>query len=134
MGVGVVGVVYIWVFEWFVGGDVVMVIVNIDIGNGDFYLYVFMLFDSVFMLWSGLIVFGIGFNYIDICVVRLGGIYYVFIKNEIMCFLEYVMLLVLMGFWIFVGCGDWVGFGMGGFEGFLVVKFDDGIWCMYFDL
>jgi MYXO-CTERM domain-containing protein len=132
---GVPAVSRAWAPEWFVEGDgTVRVIANIDTGNQlpDFQPYVFTALDSTLKSWSGPTALGIGADYIDTYVAKLGTTYHAFIKSETTRYLEHATAPSLTGPWTFVGKDNWAGWGSG-MEGPAIVRLDDGTYKMYVD-
>jgi len=129
---GVPNVSRVWAPEWYVEGDVVRVIANIDTGNADFQPYVFAAQDSTLSTWSGPTKLGIGTDYIDTYVAKLGTTYHAFIKSETTRYLEHATASGLTGPWTFVGKNDWAGWGSG-MEGPAIVRLDDGTFRLYVD-
>jgi hypothetical protein len=129
---GVPNVSHVWAPEWFIEGGVVRIIANIDTGHSDFQPYAFTAQDSALTSWTGPTVLGIGTDYIDTFVAKLGSTYHAFIKSELTRFLEHATAPSLTGPWTFVGKGDWAGWG-NGLEGPAIVKLDDGRYQMYVD-
>jgi len=131
---GVPGVAHTWAPEWFVDNGTVNVIANIDTLNtdSDFKPYVFTAKDSTLTAWSGPVALGFGPNYIDTFVLKEGGVYHAFTKNETTRYLEHATAPALTGPWTFVGTANWSGFGPG-MEGPTVVKLDDGTWRIFLD-
>lgn len=131
---GVPGVAHTWAPEWFIDGTTVNVIANIDTLNtdSDFKPYVFTAKDSSLTTWSGPVPLGIGPNYIDAFVMKLGATYHVFAKNELPRFVEHATASSLTGPWKFVGTGDWAGWGSG-MEGPNVVQLPDGSFRIFLD-
>jgi hypothetical protein len=82
--------------------------------------------------WSGPTALGIGADYIDTYVAKLGTTYHAFIKSETTRYLEHATAPSLTGPWTFVGKNDWAGWGSG-MEGPAIVQLDDGKFKMYVD-
>ena len=131
---GVPAVSRVWAPEWFVEGGVVRIIANIDTGNQlpDFQPYIFTAMDGTLTSWSGPTVMGIGADYIDTFVAKLGATYHAFVKNDMTRYLEHATAPSLTGPWTFVGKGDWAGWGSG-MEGPAIVQLDDGRYRMFVD-
>ena len=131
---GVANVSRVWAPEWYVEGGVVRIIANIDTGNElpDFQPYAFTAQDSTLTSWSGPTALGIGVDYIDTYVAKLGATYHAFIKSETTRYLEHATSPSLTGPWTFVGKNDWAGWGSG-MEGPAIVRLDDGTYRMYVD-
>jgi Glycosyl hydrolases family 43 len=131
---GISGVAHTWAPEWFIDGGTVKFIVHCDTKNtdSDFRPYVFTATNSALTAWSGPIDMGIGINYIDGDVVKSGGTYHCFIKNETTRYLEHATAPSLIGPWTWVGSGNWANWGSG-LEGPSIVKLPGGAWRMYVD-
>jgi hypothetical protein len=132
---GVPAVSRVWAPEWFVEGDgAIRIIANIDTGNElpDFQPYVFTAENSALTSWSGPTALGIGADYIDTYVAKLGSTYHAFIKSETTRYLEHATASSLTGPWTFVGKNDWAGWGSG-LEGPAIVQLDNGQYRMYVD-
>jgi MYXO-CTERM domain-containing protein len=129
---GVPNVSRVWAPEWYIEAGVVRVIANIDTGNADFEPYVFTALDSTLTSWSGPTALGIGPDYIDTYVAKLGSTYHAFIKSETTRYLEHATAPSLTGPWTFVGKDNWAGWGSG-MEGPAIVQLDDGTYKMYVD-
>jgi hypothetical protein len=131
---GVPGVAHAWAPEWFVEGSSVYITANIDTldTDSDFKPYLFTAQDSTLATWSGPVALGFGPNYIDTFVLKVGGTYHAFAKNETTRYCEHATASNLTGPWTFVGTGNWAGWGSG-MEGPAVVQIDDGTWRIYMD-
>jgi hypothetical protein len=131
---GVPAVSRVWAPEWFVEGGVVRIVANIDTGSQlpDFQPYIFTAMDGTLTSWSGPTVMGIGADYIDTFVAKLGATYHAFVKNDMTRYLEHATAPSLTGPWTFVGKGDWAGWGSG-MEGPAIVQLDDGRYRMFVD-
>jgi hypothetical protein len=131
---GVPSVSRTWAPEWYVEGGVVRIIANIDTGSElpDFEPYAFTAQNSELTQWSGPTVLGIGPDYIDTYVAKLGSTYHAFIKSETTRYLEHATAPSLTGPWTFVGKNDWAGWGSG-LEGPAIVQLDNGQYRMYVD-
>ncbi|HET9932689.1 MAG TPA: glycoside hydrolase family 43 protein, partial [Polyangiaceae bacterium] len=123
-----------WAPEWFVDGDEVHLIVNIDtLGNdSDFRSYDFKAKDSTLTSWDAPVSLGIGPNNIDTFVVKQGATYHAFSKNETTKFIEHATANALHGPWDWIQTGDFAGWGSGK-EGIALFKLDDGRWRMFLD-
>ncbi|MDB5455190.1 MAG: beta-galactosidase, partial [Caulobacter sp.] len=75
---------------------------------------------------------GLGPNYIDTFVVKAGGLYNAFAKNETSKFIELATAPALEGPWTLKGSGDWAGWGKF-VEGPAITRAPDGAWRIYFD-
>jgi hypothetical protein len=129
---GVPSVSRTWAPEWYIEAGVVRVIANIDTGNADFEPCAFTAQNSALTSWSGPTALGIGVDYIDTYVARLGSTYHAFVKSEATRYLEHATAPSLTGPWTFVGKNNWAGWGSG-LEGPSIVRLDDGRYRMYVD-
>ncbi|MFC4099082.1 glycoside hydrolase family 43 protein [Paenibacillus xanthanilyticus] len=75
---------------------------------------------------------GLGPNYIDTFIVKSGGTYHAFTKNETTKYIEYATASSLTGPYTFQRTGDWAGWGSW-VEGPALVQLDNGAWRIYFD-
>jgi MYXO-CTERM domain-containing protein len=123
---------HVWAPEWFVDGSGIHIIANMDTGNADFQPYIFTALDASLKSWSAPVPMGIGKDYIDTFVLKVGSTYHAFVKDEATRFLEHATATELTGPWTFVGKADWAGWG-NGMEGPSIVKLDDGTWRMFMD-
>jgi MYXO-CTERM domain-containing protein len=123
---------HVWAPEWFVDGSAIYIIANMDTGNADFQPYIFTALDASLKSWSAPVPMGIGKDYIDTFVLKVGSTYHAFVKDEVTRFLEHATATKLTGPWTFVGKADWAGWG-NGMEGPSIVKLDDGTWRMFMD-
>ncbi|MET0791349.1 MAG: glycoside hydrolase family 43 protein [Polyangiaceae bacterium] len=129
------GVKDTWAPEWFKDTDgSVHLIVNIDtLGNdSDFRSYLFTATDDTLTKWSAPKLLGIGPNYIDTFVVKVGAQYHAFTKNETSKFIEHATAATLTGPWTFVGTGNWAGWGSGK-EGPGLFQLENGRWRVFMD-
>ena len=110
---GIPGVAHTWAPEWFIDNGTIKFIVHCDTKNtdSDFRPYVFTATNSALTTWSGPIDMGIGINYIDGDVVKSGGTYHCFIKNETTRYLEHATAPSLIGPWTWVGLSNWANWG-----------------------
>ena len=131
---GIAGVAHAWAPEWFIDNGIVKFIVHCDTKNDDtdFKPYVFTAANGALTSWRGPADMGIGINHVDGCVVKSGGTYHCFIKNETTRYLEHATASSLTGPWTWVGIGNWTGWGSG-IEGPSIVKLPDGTWRMFID-
>ena len=81
---------------------------------------------------QGLQLRGIGPNYIDTYIVKSGGTYHAFSKNETTKYIEHATATSLTGPYTWVGTGNWAGWGSG-LEGPALVRLPDHRWRIYFD-
>lgn len=123
---------HVWAPEWFIDGSAIHIIANLDTGDADFQPYIFTALDASLKSWSAPVPMGIGKDYIDTFVLKVGSTYHAFVKDEVTRFLEHATATKLTGPWTFVGKADWAGWG-NGMEGPSIVKLDDGTWRMFMD-
>ena len=122
-----------WAPEWFKDSDgSINLIVNIDTGNSDFRAYKFTATDDTLTKWSTPVTIGIGPNYIDTFIVKVGSTYNAFSKNETTKYIEHATASSLTGPWTWVGTGDWAGWGSGK-EGPALFQLDSGQWRIFLD-
>jgi MYXO-CTERM domain-containing protein len=129
------GVKNTWAPEWFKDSDgSIHLIVNIDTLNtdSDFRSYLYTATDATLTKWSAPTLLGIGPNYIDTFVVKVGAQYHAFTKNETSKFIEHATATALTGPWTFVGTGDWAKWGSGK-EGPALFQLDSGQWRILMD-
>jgi hypothetical protein len=131
------GVGHSWAPEWFKDTDGSLnIIVSISPGNyANFLPYKITaqtsnLATTTFSAPTALS--GIGPNYIDTFIVKIGSTYHAFTKNETTKYIEYATASNLTGPYTFQKTGDWAGWGSG-LEGPALVQLDNGSWRIYFD-
>jgi len=129
----VTGVKDTWAPEWFKDTDgSIHLIVSIDTSTTQFKSYLFTASDDTLGKWEAPKPLGIGPNYIDTFVVKIGAQYHAFTKNETTKFIEHATADALTGPWTFVGKDDWAGFGSGK-EGPALFQLDNGQWRLLLD-
>jgi hypothetical protein len=129
----ITGVKDTWAPEWFKDTDgSIHLIVSIDTNDTQFKSYLYTASDDTLSKWNAPTPLGIGPNYIDTFVVKVGAQYHAFTKNETTKFIEHATAAALRGPWTFVGKGDWAGWGSG-LEGPALFQTDDGRWRMTMD-
>jgi hypothetical protein len=124
-----------WAPEWFVDSDgSIHVIFSASTTGtgGQFRPYRITATNGAMSAWTAPVALGIPANYIDSFIVKSGGIYHNFLKNESTKFIEHATATSLTGPWRFAGTGDWAGWGSG-LEGPALVRLPDGRWRIYFD-
>ncbi|MEV8443944.1 glycoside hydrolase family 43 protein [Actinosynnema sp. NPDC051121] len=124
-----------WAPEWFKDSDgSVHVIFSASTTGtaGQFRPYRITATDNALSAWTSPVALGIPANYIDSHVVKVGGTYHNFLKNETTKYIEHATATSLNGPWQFVGTGNWAGWGSG-LEGPALVQLPDGRWRIYFD-
>ncbi|GGU67156.1 glycoside hydrolase family 43 protein [Lentzea flava] len=124
-----------WAPEWFKDGDgSVHVIFSASTTGtaGQFRPYRVTATSADLSSWTSPVALGIPANYIDSFVIKVGGTYHNFLKNETTKYIEHATATSLSGPWTFRGTGNWAGWGSG-LEGPALVQLPDGRWRIYFD-
>ncbi|MGX7828442.1 glycoside hydrolase family 43 protein [Actinokineospora sp. 24-640] len=124
-----------WAPEWFKDSDgSVHVVYSASTAGtgGQFRPYRITATNGDLSAWSAPALLGIPANYIDSFIVKVGGTYHNFLKNENTKYIEHATATSLTGPWRFVGTGNWAGWGAG-LEGPALVRLPDGRWRLYFD-
>jgi hypothetical protein len=125
-----------WAPEWFVDqdGSVNLILSVSTTGQqGSFQPYRITAADASLASWSApKPLSGLGPNFIDTFVVREGGLYNAFAKNETSKFVELYTAPSLDGPWQPKGTGDWAGWGKF-LEGPALTRAPSGAWRIYFD-
>jgi hypothetical protein len=124
-----------WAPEWFRDSDgSVHVIFSASTGGtgGPFRPYRITATNADLSAWTSPVLLGIPTNYIDSFLVKSGGTYHNFLKNETTKYIEHATATSLNGPWTFTGTGNWAGWGSG-LEGPALVQLPDGRWRIYFD-
>jgi len=124
-----------WAPEWFkdTDGSVNVIFSASSTGTaGQFQPYKITATNSDLSAWSARTAIGIAANHIDTFVVKSGGTYHAFAKNETTKYIEHATAGALTGPWTFTGTGNWAGWGSG-LEGPALVQLPSGSWRLYFD-
>jgi hypothetical protein len=126
-----------WAPEWFVDSNgSVNIILSASIaadGEWIFKPYKLTATNSSLTAWSTpTLLSGIGPNYIDTFIVKIGSTYHAFTKNETTKYIEYATSSSLTGPYTIQKTGNWAGFGSG-MEGPALVQLDNGGWRIYYD-
>ncbi|HEX6683026.1 MAG TPA: glycoside hydrolase family 43 protein [Candidatus Limnocylindrales bacterium] len=123
-----------WAPEFFIDTNgSVNIIVSLSTNGGDFKPYRLTATNSSLSSWSTpALLSGIGPNYIDTFIVKVGSTYHAFTKQETTKFIEYATASSLTGPYTFRRTGNWAGWG-GPREGQALVSLDNGGWRIYFD-
>jgi hypothetical protein len=130
---GVSGVINTWAPDWFIDSNgTVNLIVNINTTANAYRSYKYTALNSALTSWSGPVAIGIGPNNIDTTIVKVGGTYHAFSKNETTTYIEHATSPSLTGPWTWVGTGNWAGWGSHK-EGPSIIKLDNGKWRMLLD-
>ncbi|WP_308421414.1 glycoside hydrolase family protein [Gordonia jinhuaensis] len=118
-----------WAPEWFVDNGRVNVILSMSTGGG-FVPYLMTALDPSLRLWSLPVpLAGIGADHIDTTVVKVGGTYHAFTKNETRKVVEHAVSNSLGGPYRFVTPGPWGTY----VEGPAVTQLPSGAWRIYLD-
>jgi hypothetical protein len=123
-----------WAPEWYIEGSTINVIVSLSSGSyGPFKAYKLTAQNSALTSWSAPAeLTGIGPNYIDTFIVKLGSTYHAFSKNETTKYIEHATATSLTGPYTWVGTGNWAGWGSGK-EGPSIFQLDNGQWRIFMD-
>ncbi|GID96208.1 glycoside hydrolase family 43 protein [Amorphoplanes digitatis] len=124
-----------WAPEWFkdTDGSIHVIFSASTAGTaGQFQPYRITATSADLSTWSSRAAIGIPANHIDTFVVRSGGTYHAFVKNETTKYIEHATAASLTGPWTFTGTGNWAGWGSG-LEGPALVQLPSGAWRLYFD-
>jgi hypothetical protein len=124
-----------WAPEWFkdTDGSVHVVFSASTAGTGgQFRPYRITATNGDLSAFTAPVPLGIPANYIDSFLVKVGGTYHNFLKNETTKYIEHATATSLNGPWRFVGTGNWAGWGQY-LEGPAVVQLPDGRWRIFFD-
>jgi len=124
-----------WAPEWFkdTDGSVNVIFSASSTGTaGQFQPYKITATNGDLSAWSARTAIGIPANHIDTFVVKSGGTYHAFAKNETTKYIEHATAGSLTGPWTFTGTGNWAGWGSG-LEGPALVQLPSGSWRLYFD-
>ncbi|MCK8614922.1 glycoside hydrolase family 43 protein [Gordonia sp. C13] len=118
-----------WAPEWFVEGGRVHVILSMSTGGG-FVPYLMTALEPGLRLWSPPVpILGLRADRIDTTIVKVGGTYHAFTKNETKKVIEHAVSGSLLGPYRFVRPGPWGRL----VEGSAVVKLPNGNWRLYLD-
>lgn len=129
----VTGVKDTWAPEWFKDTDgSIHLIVSIDTNTTQFKSYLYTASNDTLAQWNAPVPLGIGPNYIDTFVVKVGAQYHAFTKNETTKFIEHATAAALTGPWNFVAKDDWTGWGSGK-EGPALFQLENGQWRILLD-
>ncbi len=124
-----------WAPEWYIDSDgSVNIIVSLSTNGGStFQPHKITAQNSALTAWSNPTpLSGLSPNYIDTFLVKIGGTYHAFVKNETTKYIERATASSLTGPYTFVGTGNWAGWG-NALEGPALVQLDNGTWRIYFD-
>ncbi|MFC6018341.1 family 43 glycosylhydrolase [Plantactinospora solaniradicis] len=123
---------FVWAPEFFVEGGTVRIIASVaqTTCSACFRPYVYTAQNSALTAWSGPAqMWGLGTNHIDTFVVRDGGTYHAFVKDETSKYIEHwTTTASLTSGWV-QRAGLWTA----GHEGPSVIRMDDGTWRIYID-
>ncbi|QYR19243.1 glycoside hydrolase family 43 protein [Paenibacillus sp. sptzw28] len=131
------GIGHTWAPEWFKDSDGSLnVIVSLSPGNyANFLPYKITALSSELATTSfsaPTALSGIGPNYIDTFIVKIGSTYHAFTKNETTKYIEYATATNLTGPYTFKSTDNWADWGSW-VEGPALVQLDNGAWRIYFD-
>jgi hypothetical protein len=124
-----------WAPEWFrdSDGSIHVIFSASTTGTaGQFRPYRITATNTALSAWTAPVALGIPANYIDSFLVKVGGTYHNFLKNETTKYIEHATATSLNGPWQFTGTGNWAGWGAG-LEGPALTRLADGRWRLYFD-
>jgi hypothetical protein len=126
-----------WAPEWFRDSNGSMhIIVNLNrknTGDSNFSPYDLTSLSSNLRSWSTPVALaGVGPNYIDSFIVKIGHVYHIFAKNETTKYIEQATATNLNGPYTFVGKGNWAGWGQY-LEGPALYQLDNGNWRIVMD-
>jgi len=123
-----------WAPEFFIDTNgSVNIVVSLSTNGTTFLPYRITATNSSLSAWSApAVLSGIGPNYIDTFVVKVGSTYHAFTKQETTKFIEYATASSLTGPYTMRRTGNWAGWG-GPREGQALVPLDNGGWRIYFD-
>ncbi|WP_168703240.1 glycoside hydrolase family 43 protein [Gordonia paraffinivorans] len=118
-----------WAPEFFVEGGRVHLVLSMSTGGG-FIPYVMTALDPGLRMWTPPVpILSIGADHIDTTIVKVGGTYHAFVKNEGKKTIEHAVAGSLHGPYRFVPIRNFGRF----VEGMAVVRLPNGNWRMYFD-
>ena len=132
--IAVSGLQRTWAPEWFIDSNgSVNIIVSLSTNGTTFLPYRLSATNSALSTWSApAVLSGIGPNYIDTFIVKIGSTYHAFAKQETTKFIEYATATSLTGPYTIRRTGNWAGWG-GPREGQALVRLDNGGWRIYYD-
>jgi len=126
---GVAGVKNVWAPEWFKDSDgSIHVLVSVDQKT-----YRYEPTDGTFTKWGGGTWIGIGPDYIDTFMVKIGTTYHAFTKHETTTYIRHATSTSLDGPWTFTSTDEnWAGWGNHK-EAPSVIQLASGAWRIYMD-
>jgi hypothetical protein len=129
---GIANTRFVWAPEFFVDGGTIRIIASIaqTTCSACFRPYVYTAQNGALTSWSGPAqMWGLGTNHIDTFVVRDGGTYHAFVKDETSKYIEHWTTTAgLTSGWV-QRAALWTA----GHEGPSVLRMDDGTWRIYID-
>jgi Glycosyl hydrolases family 43 len=129
---GIANTRFVWAPEFFVDGGTIRIIASVaqTTCSACFRPYVYTAQNSALTSWSGPAqMWGLGTNHIDTFVVRDGGTYHAFVKDETSKYIEHWTTTAgLTSGWV-QRAALWTA----GHEGPSVIRMDDGTWRIYID-
>ncbi len=134
--VGISGVTSTWAPEWFEdpADGSVNVIVSLSPGDyANFRPHKLTAMDATLAQWSAATpLAGIGPNYIDTFIIRVGATYHNFSKNETTKYIEHGTAAALGGPYTIDKTANWAGWGVN-LEGCALLQLPNGNWRIYMD-
>jgi hypothetical protein len=125
---GVPGVKNTWAPEWFKDSDgSVYVLVNVDTKT-----YRYKAMNDALTMFSAPTWIGIGPDYIDTFIVKVGDTYHAFTKHESLTYIEHATSTSIDGPWNFIGKDNWAGWGNHK-EAPSLIQLANGTWRIYCD-
>ncbi|MGC4087781.1 MAG: hypothetical protein QM756_07770 [Polyangiaceae bacterium] len=125
---GVSGVTNVWAPEWFKDSDGSLhILVSIDKKT-----YRYEPTDATLTKFGAGTFIGIGPDFIDTIIVKLGATYHAFPKRESTTYIEHATATNIDGPWTFVGTGNWAGWGNHK-EAPSLIQLANGTWRMFCD-
>ena len=125
---GVAGVKNTWAPEWFKDSDgSIYALVNVDAKT-----YRYKAMNDTLTMFSGPTWIGIGPDYIDTFIVKVGATYHAFTKHESATYIEHATSTSIDGPWNFIGKDDWAGWGNHK-EAPALIQLANGTWRIYCD-
>jgi hypothetical protein len=125
---GVPGVKNTWAPEWFKDSDgSVYALVNVDTKT-----YRYKAMNDTLTTFSAPTWIGIGPDYIDTFMLKIGATYHAFTKHESVTYIEHATATSIDGPWTFVGQNDWAGWGNHK-EAPALIDLGNGTWRIFCD-
>ncbi len=124
-----------WAPEWFkdTNGSVNIIVHIRHKGEVSPHPYVITALNKAWTSWSTPVsLAGLTPDYIDSFVLKLNGVYHIFLKNDQTKYIEHATATKLAGPYTFVGTGNWSGWGPN-LEGPCIYQLDNGTWRITLD-